>query len=85
LDELKIGEELLTLCKREKEWTQFYSWGHVERDTVAEFIRFKFGQCQGREGLELIMTSEHLLFVADKNGKNKIVKKAGQVCIGKKN
>ena len=51
---------------------------------MVEFIKFMFGQDQGREGLELTMTSEHLLFVAGKNGK-KVVKRAGQVYVGKKN
>jgi hypothetical protein len=82
LDELKIGEQLQTLGKKEQKWTRFYTWGDVEREFAAEFIRFKFGQ--ENDGLELTMTAEHMLFVADIDGKNKIVKKAGQVCIGKK-
>ncbi len=79
---MQVGEELCT-CKKhggQKKWTKFYTWGHVERDTMAEFIKFKIGQ----DGLkELNISSEHLIFVAAKNG-NKVVKKAGQVCIGKK-
>jgi hypothetical protein len=75
LDELKVSQEILT-CKKNgglQKWTQFYLWGHVERDFVAEFIRFKFDE----DGLELKISNQHLLFVADKDGRKKIAKKAG--------
>jgi hypothetical protein len=90
LDEVEAAEEFLTLKKSnaniQKEiWTKFYTWGHVERDTLAEFIKFKVGQDGNGLNKELKISSEHLIFVADnKDGRNKVAKKAGQLCVGMK-
>ncbi|OXA61973.1 tiggy-winkle hedgehog protein [Folsomia candida] len=77
IEDLRPLDKVLTLHNSKPKWTTFYTWGHYEKDGIANFLVIK--TCNGNE---LSISSEHLLFVVGEKGK--VAKKAGNICPGDK-
>lgn len=78
MDEVRLGDEILTASKSQKKWTKLYNWGHREPAASAEFLVFTMS-----DGQVLKISKNHLIFVADQAQiGGKVAKMAGQVCIG---
>ncbi|OXA40317.1 desert hedgehog protein B [Folsomia candida] len=78
LDQLKRGDEILTVSKRGgvPKYTKFYTWGHREVDRTTEFIMIKT-----ITGKMLKITGDHLLFVEGRVAmKAETVKKGDKIC-----
>ncbi|OXA40358.1 desert hedgehog protein B [Folsomia candida] len=78
LDQLKRGDEILTLSKRGgvPKYTKFYTWGHREVDRTTEFIVIKT-----ITGKILKITGDHLLFGEGCiTMKAKMIKKGDKIC-----
>lgn len=79
LDGITPGEEILTLCRKSGKpiWTKFYSSGHLDPCTVAEFIVLQLSN-----GTTLKVSEEHLIFVEGTKGR-KSIQTVASVCKGK--
>lgn len=81
IENLCPGEELLTFSKNNNlVWSRCYTWSRWKFEKLEEFLVLRVG---GVANKELIISSEHLVFVVPKEGCGKITKIAGQICIGK--
>lgn len=79
IEDLNPSDKVKTLTKDGLEkWTRFYTWGHRETQRVEEFVVLYVESC----GKELIISSEHLLFIAAGGVNRRMTKKAGEVCVG---
>lgn len=77
IDELLPGEDILTssVQRGTTKWTQFYTWGHREPETKAEFLVITVSG-----GNHLKISRNHLIFVSKVGGK--VAKTAQEVCKG---
>ncbi|OXA61972.1 tiggy-winkle hedgehog protein [Folsomia candida] len=78
IEDLRPLDKISTLKGSSLKWTTFYTWGHYEKDGIADFLAIKT-----ENGKQLTISSEHLLFVVGENG-NKVAQKAGNISPGDK-